>query len=118
MMTSAMGVMTAISPAPNKTSARSTCPYGAQATQGGPRRRQQEAGTPTLRLHHQARAERPECRAEPGQPEKETDDSRLFCLAERTGDQRERHRGDGSAGQSVKGARNQEHSTRLRGRCE
>jgi hypothetical protein len=69
-------------------------------------------------LHHQAGAERPERRPEPGQPEKEPDDSRLFCLAERAGDQRERHWRDGGAGQSVKGTRYQEHSTRLCERCE
>jgi len=69
-------------------------------------------------LHQQAGAERPERRTEPGQPEKEPDDSRLFCLAERAGDQRQRHRRDGGAGQSVESARYQEHSTRLRDRCK
>ena len=69
-------------------------------------------------MHHQAGAERPERRTEPGQPEIEPDDSRLFCLAERAGDQCERQRRDGSAGQSVEGARYQEHSTRLRERCK
>ena len=56
------------------------------ATQGGHRGRHQKTGTPTLRLHHQARAERPKRRTEPGQPEKESDDSRLFSLAERACD--------------------------------
>jgi hypothetical protein len=69
-------------------------------------------------LHCQACSERPERRTEPGQPEKEPDDSRLFCLTERAGDQRERHRPDGGTGQSVEGARYQEHSTRLRERCQ
>ena len=57
-----------------------------QPPQGGHRGRDQKTGTPTLRLHHQARAERPERRTEPGQPEKESDDSRLFSLAERACD--------------------------------
>jgi hypothetical protein len=89
-----------------------------KTTQGGYRGRHQKAGKPTVRLHHQSRAERPECRPKAGQPEKEPNDSRLLCLAERAGDRRERHGSDGGAGQSVKSARYQEHSTRLRDRCE
>src|SRR5215469_13786676 len=53
-----------------------------QATQSGHRRRQQKARAPALSLHYESRAKRPERRAEPGQPEKKPNNSRLFCLAE------------------------------------